>query len=298
MIQKSKCDFIEAPLFEGSTCEGTNLAYSVVKQNSANRLKGTFCDYKEHVKVNGLKSDHKIKNIDIVVTKCENIRLSTIKTFQNGRFPIVIGGDHSTAIGSIAAVSEMYGIENFAVTYIDAHADINTEATSTSHNIHGMPLAACLGICSKNLNVGSSNKKIFGDNLFIIGARSIDKPEYKIIKENGVHLYKSEALSDRKIENVYSSLVENIGNKKVHVSFDVDVLDPSYFKSTGYNVKDGISVEKIKNIFDFIFDNFDVASIDVVEYNPLLDHERTDLKTLVSLIEYIENLVCQKQLKA
>ena len=173
-------DFIEAPLFEGSSSTGTELSYQYLKKKIVLKANYSFVDYKQFAERNETSDSFSTKNINPVLTKCENIHLSILKSFNNNHFPIIIGGDHSVAMASIAAGSETFGIDDYAVIYVDGHCDINTEESSTSHNIHGMPLASSLGLCHKTLQVGPLKRKIYGDNLYILGARSIDAPEYKI----------------------------------------------------------------------------------------------------------------------
>ena len=216
---------------------------------------------------------------------------------RDNHFPIVVGGDHSVAMSSIAADSEMFGINNLAVIYIDGHCDINTEETSTSHNIHGMPLASSLGLCHKALQVGPLKQKIFGNNLFILGARSIDEPEFNIIEDNKVNLYKNSEITNETLPSIFKDLQKSIGHKKVHISFDVDALDPSVLSSTGYVMPNGLSLEVVKNIIDFAFKNFDVISFDIVEYNPLLDKEKRDLKVVLDILDLVVDNVESKDIK-
>lgn len=136
-----------------------------------------------------------------------------------------------------------------------------------------MPLASSLGLCHKALQVGPLKQKIFGNNLFILGARSIDEPEFNIIEDNKVNLYKNSEITNETLPSIFKDLQKSIGHKKVHISFDVDALDPSVLSSTGYVMPNGLSLEVVKNIIDFAFKNFDIISFDIVEYNPLLDKE-------------------------
>ena len=287
-------EFVEAPLFEGAAKSGTEFACKVIKEQYQNQTIGIFTDYVPALNIKPSKSSSKANNLIEVVNKCENIRLAVLRSFKSDHFPIIIGGDHSVAMASIAAGSETFGIDDYAVVYIDGHADINTEQTSVTHNIHGMPLASSLGLCSESLQVGPLKKKIKGDNLFILGARSIDPPEYDIIKENGVHLFENNVFIDNDFDHVLEQIKDKIGNKKVHISFDVDVLDPEVFSSTGYLMKDGLSLEIVLKILDFSFNNLDVVSMDIVEYNPLMDKDEKDLKTLTSIINRITNKLTAK----
>lgn len=287
-------DFIEAPLFEGSSTTGSELSYFYLKKKLALKANYAFIDYEQIIERDETFDSFSTKNIKTVLTKCENVRTNVLKSFSNNHFPIVIGGDHSVAMASIAAGSETFGIDDYAVIYVDGHCDINTEESSTSHNIHGMPLASSLGLCRKTLQVGPLKRKIYGDNLYILGARSIDTPEYKIIDENNVHLFKNIDLFDSNLYSILTGIKKAIGNKKVHLSFDVDVLDPSVLTSTGYVMKNGISLNTALQIIDFVFANFVVVSADVVEYNPTMDVNDKDINVVLEIINHIVNGVSLK----
>lgn len=291
--RNQKCELIEAPLFEGATRDGTELAYKVIKNEHSKNVAGTFSDYVDCLKKHSFHYSCNAKNIETVVRKCENVRTHVLNAFRNGSFPIIIGGDHSVAMSSIAAGSETFGIDDYCVIYIDGHADINTDKTSSSHNIHGMPLASSLGLCDDELRIGPLKQKLLGKNIYILGARSIDEPEYKIIEDNNVRLYKNDCFFE-KFDDILDTIKTEIGNKKVHISFDVDVLDPQYFVSTGYLMEKGLSIKAVESIIDFAFQNLDVVSFDIVEYNPLLDNNSADLNTVVNFIKRVENYIYNK----
>lgn len=289
-----KCEYIEAPVFEGSNGPGTEKAYKIIKNAIIKNDKHFFCDYTERVCFEEAKDEYGTKNIKEVLTKCENVRSNVLNSLSNGRFPIVVGGDHSVAMASIAAGSEYFGIDDYAVIYIDGHCDINTEKTSSSHNIHGMPLASSLGLCSDTLQVGNTKKKVNGENVYILGARSIDEPEYDIINNNNVHLFENKCFFTD-FTNILMNIKDEIGKKKVHISFDVDVLDPSSFLSTYYLMENGLSIETVMTFFDFFFQNLNIVSADIVEYNPNQDIKKKDLNVVLSFIKKIEEYVACKK---
>lgn len=294
-MSEKQCVYIEAPLYEGSPASGTEFAFETIVNSS--EKKPTTKKYNQRIAKAFRNDFFSTKNISAVITKCENVRINVLETFKNNDFPVVIGGDHSIAMASIAADSELYGIDNLAVIYIDGHCDINTEETSVSHNIHGMPLASSLGLCHETLQVGLFKQKILGDNLFILGARSIDEPEFKIIEDNKVHLYKNIEINKKTLPQIFNELQNSIGSKKVHLSFDVDALDPSVLTSTGYVMPNGLSLNTVKEIIEFAFIKFDVISFDIVEYNPLFDKEKRDLKVVLDILDLVQNCVMLKDTK-
>ena len=288
------CEFIEAPIFEGSSSTGLDLSYNCIKKSIFWQTNSIFTDYVKKIEVNSISDTFFVKNIKAVMNKCENIRLDVLNSLLKKRFPILIGGDHSVAMASIAADSEVFGIDNFAVIYIDGHCDINTEKTSVTHNIHGMPLASSLGLCYSALQVGPLQKKINGDNLYIMGARSIDDPERIIIKDNQVHLYENNDIIYGDLKAILLDIKNKIGDKKVHISFDVDVLDPTILTSTGYVMDNGIQLHTALDIIDFALSNFDVVSADIVEYNPTIDYSKKDLDVVLKIVRHFEKGIAEK----
>ena len=119
-----------------------------------------------------------LRHLDTVMEVCRRLRSNVLDALDRGEYPVVIGGDHSCAMGTLAALGEFYGAENLAVVYVDAHTDINTDQTSESGCIHGMDLAAACGLCCGALTVGRNRVNLLGENLHFIGARSIDPPEW------------------------------------------------------------------------------------------------------------------------
>lgn len=216
------------------------------------------------------------------------LRANLLAALEEGRFPVVVGGDHSVAMGSLAALGEFYGADNVAVVYIDAHADINTEKTSVSGCIHGMDLAAACGLCCDALTVGKNKVNLLGENLHIIGARSIDPPEYAILAEQGAHVHTAEAVRRQGVEAVLAQVLPALAGKRVHISFDVDSLDPAEFSATGYNIPDGLTLGDVRAILGAALRTGQVCAFECVEYNPALDRDGRDLAALLDLFRLVD----------
>ncbi len=225
-----------------------------------------------------------LRHLDTVMEVSRRLRANMLTALERGEYPVVIGGDHSIAMGSLAALGEFYGTENVAVVYIDAHTDINTDKTSASGCIHGMDLAAACGLCCGALTVGRNRVNLLGKNLHIIGARSIDPPEYDIIREQGVHLYTAEEVRTQGMETVLAQVLPALAGKRVHISFDVDSLDPSVFPATGYNIPDGLTLEQAETALGTVLSTGRVCSLECVEYNPLLDSDGACRERLMGLL--------------
>ena len=228
-----------------------------------------------------------LRHLDTVMEVCRRLRANTLSVLERGGYPIVIGGDHSCAMGSLAALGEFYGPEHLAVVYVDAHTDINTDRTSASGYIHGMDLAAACGLCCDALTVGKNKVNLLGENLHIIGARSIDPPEWGVVERAGAHLHTAQEVRARGLGAVLAELLPALKGKRVHISFDVDVLDPSEFTATGYNIPEGLSVAEVERILSAVLDTGRTCSFECVEYNPTMDPDQRDLSTLMGILRTV-----------
>ena len=225
-----------------------------------------------------------LRHLDTVMEVCRRLRANILAALGRGEYPVVIGGDHSCAMGTLAALGEFYGADELAVVYVDAHTDINTDQTSVSGYIHGMDLAAACGLCCDALDVGRNKVNLLGQNLHIIGARSIDPPEYGVVERAGAHLHTALEIRERGLEAVLADVLPALAGKRVHISFDVDVLDPSAFTATGYNIPGGLRVAEVERVLGAVLDTGLTCSFECVEYNPALDRSGKDLDTLMGIL--------------
>lgn len=230
-----------------------------------------------------------LRHLDTVMEVCRRLRANTLDILGRGEYPVVIGGDHSCAMGTLAALGEFYGPEDLAVVYVDAHTDINTDRSSESGCIHGMDLAAACGLCCDELTVGKNKVDLLGDDLHIIGARSIDPPEYGIVERVGAHLHTAQEVRERGLEAVLGEVLPALAGKRVHISFDVDVLDPSEFTATGYNIPKGLGVAEVGRILGAVLDTGLTCSFECVEYNPAMDPDQKDLNTLMGIFRMVSD---------
>ena len=278
--------FIGVPMSCGSPYPGTELACKAFSEQDFKDIIGGD-DY-SYTEVACSEPDGSYpKNLialDAVMNCCREIYGNVAKAYDEGEFPVVIGGDHALSIGSIAASYEKFQDE-LCVVWIDAHTDINTEMTTESGYIHGMPIAASMGICCDELTAGREKARVKGENVFIIGARSIDKGEYDIIEENNVNLYTMEEIREKGLENVMERVSEKLRGKKVHLSLDVDFFDPSVFYATGYNIDEGFSLSDAESIISDIFIAADPVLFECVEYSPAKDADGEDFIKLKKILK-------------
>lgn len=218
----------------------------------------------------------KLKYLNEIIRTSKTLASKVNKVLENGQFPLCIGGDHSMALGSIAGIST-YCRKNklkLGLIWIDAHADMNTDETSPSGNIHGMPLASALGLGNENLvNLNGFSPKVYPENCAIIGVRSLDGPEKDNIIKMNPAVYTMADIDKLGIHRIISKVLKQFREKvdHVHVSFDLDSVDPSIVPGVGTPVPGGLSYRETHLLMESIADCGCISSLDVAEVNPILD---------------------------
>ncbi|MEG0306363.1 MAG: arginase [Clostridium sp.] len=234
------------------------------------------------------------KYINEIIDVTENLAHKVYGALSSGGFPMVIGGDHALATGSIAGVARYYP-EDLGVIWIDAHGDINTFETSPSGNVHGMPLAASMGVGDDSLtSLYFNGIKVKKENVFIIGARDLDEGELELIEDLNLTVWTMDKVKELGIDKVCEELNRTLSErqiKNIHLSFDIDSIDPTFIKGTGTPVPDGINLEGAEKLLTSIFETRLVKSMDFVEFNPRLDESVDTLQNCLRLIKKIGELV-------
>ena len=235
-------------------------------------------------------TNSKLKYLDQVVKANNGLASQVLNALENNTLPFIVGGDHSLALGSLAGSSKFFG-DDLGVIWIDAHGDINTHETSPSGNIHGMPLAASMGIGYEKLTSIFFNKfKIKPENVFILACRDLDKGELELIDELNIKIWINKTIKEKGISTVTSELLDCIKEKNlknIHLSYDIDCLDPEYVPGTGTPVENGLNFEESKTLLEGIFSTSLVRSMDFVEFNPDLDINGKTTETCVELLKLI-----------
>jgi len=213
---------------------------------------------------------------------CETIYKVGKAVVKKGRFPLFIGGDHSIAVGTVASVTND---DPIGLIWIDAHGDFNTPATSPSGNIHGMPLAALIGEGHDSLvNVGRPGAKIHPDNVVMIGQRDLDVNEKKRLKKTGITVFTMRDIDEQGISSVANkALMKFVHLKRIHLTVDMDALDPVEAPGVGTPVPGGISYREAHLLMEILADSGKIASMDMVEINPILDIANKTAKLAVEL---------------
>ena len=220
-------------------------------------------------------ADPEVKYLDTVVDTTAQLRDKVASVIKQSYFPLVVGGDHSLGLGSGAGAA--IACDNLGVIWFDAHGDFNTEETSPSGNLHGMPCAALMGWCKSSMNEVAI-KNVNPCNFYWIGTRDLDPGEIKMTQKHNLHIYSATDVKQRGMIAVMKDIIADLQAsdiQKVHISIDIDSMDPSIIGGTGTKVKDGLLNGDFYTFIDKIFDTQKVVSTDFVEYNKLLDDDNT-----------------------
>jgi arginase len=206
-----------------------------------------------------------------------------------GRLPIMLGGDHCLGIGSIAAVAAHCRAtgKRLRVLWLDAHADFNTSQVTPSGNIHGMPVACLCGLGPKELTgIGGHTPAITPDMIRQIGIRSVDEGEKRLVKDHGLDVYDMRYIDEVGMKRAMEEALDGVdAGTHLHVSFDVDFLDPGIAPGVGTTVPGGPNYREAQLVMEMIADSGRMGSLDIVELNPLLDNRNETALLAVDLVE-------------
>ena len=225
--------------------------------------------------------DERQKYIHDIARVCQQLYETASLCLNEGAMPLVLGGDHSLGAGSVAAAADWARRTRklpIGLLWIDAHGDMNTPATSTSGNVHGMPLAALLGPEPADLsNIGGFSPKVLPAHTVLIGVRNLDEREKVAVRESHVHVFTMKDIDRQGIASVVEQAVNLAGNGTagIHVSFDLDVCDPGIAPGVGTPVKGGLDYREAHMVMEIVADSGLLTSLDLVEVNPTLDVRNT-----------------------
>lgn len=289
---------IGVPIFFGSDRKGVEFGPETLRENNIVDIiknNGHIVYDLGNLHVPNVKKEDKfsshnnMKYLSPIIEVNTNLAHQVYASLASGSFPFVIGGDHSLGLGSISGSSKYF--DNIAVVWIDAHGDINTPETSPTGNIHGMPLAAAMGIGYEDLtNIYYDGIKVKPENVYIIGARDLDEGEIELISKFKLNVWSTKDVKVKGHEKVMEELINDLKSKNlenVHVSFDIDCIDASLVPGTGTPVNKGMSIEEVKYILKFLMKSNYVKAMDFVELNSFLDKNDTTLNLALELINFI-----------
>jgi arginase len=212
------------------------------------------------------------------------------RIIERGQFPLVLGGDHSISVGTVSGIvtAARESRKKIGLLWIDAHGDINTPDTSPSGNIHGMPVAALLGEGPPELtSIGGEGRKVDPANVALVGIRSLDDGEKARLKRFGVQVHTMSDVDRHGIHRVMKKALARVtdGTDYVHVSFDLDAVDPTVAPGVGTPVKGGLDYREAHLIMELLHDSGIMTSLELVEVNPILDDRNQSALFAVELVQ-------------
>ena len=220
------------------------------------------------------------KYVKEIARVCQRVYQTSLATFSEGAMPIVLGGDHSLATGSVAAAATHLRKENkpLGLIWIDAHADMNNPGSTESGNVHGMPLAALLGTGPAELaHFAGPTPAVSAKHTVLVGIRNLDDVEKKIVRASNVHTFTMKEVDRLGIAEVMERAIAlaTKGTGGFHVSYDLDVCDPTVAPGVGTPVKGGLSYREAHVVMEVVAESGKMTSLDLVEVNPTLDIRNT-----------------------
>jgi arginase len=233
--------------------------------------------------------DPRRKYAEEIRSVCEDLYARVRGVMGSGRLPVVLGGDHSIAMGSIAGVAGHFREQGgrLGLLWFDAHGDMNTPESTNSGNVHGMPLSHVLGSGDEGLaTIGGFRPKVQAANACLIGIRDLDEREKRLIADSGIRVFTMRDLDRYGVSHVIDEAVEiaSRGTAGIHVSFDIDAIDPSEAQGVGTPKKGGLTYREAHLCLEVVADSAKLTSMDLVEVNPILDNRNTTAELGCELI--------------
>lgn len=221
--------------------------------------------------------------VETVARTCERLADEVAAAAARGALPLILGGDHSLSIGSIGGMAR--GVP-LGVLWLDAHGDFNTPATSPSGNVHGMPLASLLGLGDPRLRHAAGAAPLRPEQVAIVGARALDEGERRLLREHGVAVYSMEAIDRRGVAAVVAEAIDRVGRgtERLHVSLDLDLLDPREAPGVGTPVPGGMTYREAHLAMELVAEDGRLVSMDVVEVNPIMDDRNVTARLACELV--------------
>ncbi|MCH2107809.1 MAG: arginase [Polyangiaceae bacterium] len=285
LSRTSRVEMIGVPLDLGQSHRGTDVGPAALRYAG---LAERLIDDGHEVIDRGNLNVSRVQNLSnaerLGVISEVNCQLYTevMRVYEKGDFPLILGGDHSVAIGSVAASAAQ---EEAGLLWVDAHGDFNTPATSPSGNIHGMPLAVIFGHGHPTLVGVGSGRRIRSDKVVLIGVRQLDKREKEALARAGVAVFSMRAIDEQGMACVVDQALQRLsGVRHLHLSLDIDVMDPTSAPGVGTPVHGGVSFRELSLLMEKVADTRLLSAMDVVEVNPMLDIRNQTAEACVSLI--------------
>jgi len=294
-VDSKKIRIIGVPLDLGQSRRGVDMGPSAVRVaglESKLEALGYVVEDKGNVPValaeTESSGDPNAKYLKEIAETCSKEADLVIQTLEAGKIPLVLGGDHSIAAGTVSGVAEFYrrAKQRIGLLWIDAHADINTPESSPSGNVHGMPLGAIMGLFPGPLtDMYGFCPKVKADNVVLVGIRDVDHIERENIQKAGVHAFTMRDIDERGMRVVMEEALRLAGRNTVgyHVSLDMDWIDPEDAPGVGTPVWGGATYREGHLAMEIIADHGRLLSFEIVEVNPVLDERNQTAELAVEL---------------
>jgi arginase len=306
---------IEIPSEVGAGTRGASLGIESIKIAALDFMSNFFIHFpsesvphENKLLYEPIESPHakRIKGVQIVTAR---VAKTIQETMKGGFIPVVLSGDHSNAIGTIAGIRMARPKSKLGVIWIDAHADLHTPYTSPSGNVHGMPLAASIsddnkeckvrdlddktvGFWNQLKNTGVNGAKIKAEDIVLISARDYEKEEKHLIEKHGIKLITTNEVRRKGAENVVRAVLKYLSDcSDIYVSFDVDSLDSSISKGTGTPVSNGLREREVEDLISKFMQNRKVCCFEITEVNPTLDKENLMSEIAFNILQRSVNVL-------
>jgi len=295
-MKQSHIAIIGAPMDLGAGRRGVDMGPSALRLASLNEkilalgyqvedLGNVMVDQPESSPVGVLHARY----LPQIAHTCERLAEMVEKAADRGSVPLVLGGDHSVAVGTISGMACHFrkAQHHMGLIWIDAHADMNTPGTSPSGNVHGMPLACSIGLGPDELTkIGGFAPKVQPGSVALIGLRSVDEVERLNVRGAGVHPFTMRDIDERGLQDVVKEAIEIVsaGTAGFHLSFDMDAVDPDEAPGVGTPVRGGITYREAHLAMELICDSGRMTSMEIVEVNPVLDEANRTAQLAVELV--------------
>jgi arginase len=294
-MRQSHVAIIGAPLDLGAGRRGVDMGPSAIRVANLNariQALGYIVEDFGNVQVEQPESlppgPPKAKFLPQIAKACRRLADLVLKSADQGRVPLVLGGDHSVAIGTVSGISRHFRRkkQTIGLIWIDAHADMNTPQSSPSGNVHGMPLSCIIGNGPAELaRIYNYAPKVDPKNVALVGIRNVDQLEKPHVKKSGVRAFTMRDIDERGLRAVMEEAIQiaSAGTEAFHVSFDMDAVDPAHAPGVGTPVRGGITYREAHLAMEIIGDTGRLASLEVVEVNPVIDEVNRTAELAVEL---------------
>lgn len=280
---------IGVPMDLGQNHRGVDMGPSAIRYaNLARSIKalGYRCSDSGDITIPGhyaLANTSLQERLPLICSGCQHAYELGKKAIEDGEIPIFLGGDHSASIGTVGGVTHDTEV---GLLWIDAHGDFNTPATSQSQNVHGMALAALLGLGPAELvNLGRPGPKVRAENVVLIGQRDLDDKEKNLLRDSGCIIYTMRDVDEFGIRTVLSEGLLRLDHlDKIHVSLDLDVMDPLDAPGVGTPSQGGLTYREGQLVMEILADTIQLHSVDIMEINPILDIQNRTAQMAVNLV--------------